>query len=236
MSIFKEEMTLDTYQEYAQAALAKYAQSDAASRYALVSAVENIDLKRVLDIGCGAGQELLPFLERTKAFCVGIDIAPSLGEVTKTVFSANVNSRRTAFVRTNGASLPFSDESFDVVSCQVALPYMNNRRTIAEVARILRPRGVFLLKIHAPPFYFGMIRTRLKTLNLKQVAYPLICLAGSCWHSLTGRQLEKGFWQGKEIFQTRRFLEKEFLKHNLRIERELSDTNTQTPSFYVVKN
>lgn len=229
-------MTVSNYQEYAQAALAKHAQSDAASRYALVSAVENIEVKRVLDIGCGAGQELLPFLERTSAFCVGIDIADSLGAVTKNVFNLNKNSQKVAFVRTNGAMLPFAAESFDVVSCQVALPYMNNRRTIAEVARVLRPGGVFLLKIHAPAFYFGMLPERLKMLNPKQIAYPLICLAGSVWHSLTGKQLEKGFWRGKEIFQTRGFLKKEFSKNNLRIECELADTNRQTPSFYIVKN
>ena len=228
-------MSLETYQEYAQAALAKHAKSDAASRYALVSAVENIEVKRVLDIGCGAAQELLPFLERTKAFCVGIDIADSLGEVTKTVFKLNDDAQKVGFSRANGASLPFADASFDVVLCQIAIPYMNNRQTIAEVARVLRPGGVFLLKIHAPAFYFGMLPERFKTLNPKQIAYPLICLAGSVWHSLTGKQLEKGFWRGKEIFQTRRFLKREFSKNNLRIERELEDTNKQTPSFYIVK-
>lgn len=229
-------MTAGDYQEYAQSALAKYAQSDEASRYALVSAVENVEIKRFLEIGCGAGQDVLPFLERTNAFCVGIDIADSLGEVTKPIFSSDANARRVAFARTNGAKLPFADKSFDVVSCQVALPYMNNRQTIQEVARVLRPGGVFLLKIHAPAFYFGMVLGRLKTLNPGQIAYPLICLAGSVWHSATGKQLENGFWRGKEIYQTKRFLKNEFSKNNLRIERELADTNIETPSFYVVKD
>jgi hypothetical protein len=52
---------------------------------------------------------------------------------------------------------------------------------------------------------------------------------------LTGRQLQKGFWAGKEVFQTRRFLEKEFAKNELRIEGFLPDDNPQTPSFMVVK-
>lgn len=229
-------MNLENYQDYAQAALAKFAESDAASRYSLVLAVENIAVKRVLDIGCGAGQQFFPFLERTIAFCVGIDIADSLGKVTANVFGQTKFVERVAFSRANGASLPFADESFDVVLCQVALPYMNNRQTIAEVARILRPKGVFLLKIHAPAFYFGMLPARFKTFNPKQIAYPLICLAGSIWHLLTGKQLEKGLWKGKEVFQTRRFLEKEFSKNKLRIERESADTNTQTPSFYIIKD
>lgn len=229
-------MVASNYQEYAQAALGNYAQSDAASRHLLVSAVENIKIERVLDVGCGAGQEILPFLERTGAFCVGIDIAEELGKVAKSVFDAKDFVQRVSFARADGASLPFANESFDVVLCQVALPYMNNRKTIAEIARILKPKGVFLLKIHAPAFYSGMIRERLKTLNPKQIAYPLICLIGSFWHSLTGKQFEKGFWQGKEIFQTRGFLEREFSKNSLRIKRELSDANVQTPSFYIVKS
>ena len=118
--------------------------------------------------------------------------------------------------------LPFADKSFDVVLCRVALPYMNNRRTIAEVARILKPNGVFLLKTHAPPFYSAMLKERIKTFHPKQIAYPLICVAGSIFHHLSGRQLENGFWKGKEIFQTRRFLEKEFAKNGLEIKTELT--------------
>ena len=85
---------------------------------------------------------------------------------------------------------------------------MNNRETIAEVARILRPEGIFLLKTHAPAFYFGMIKQRLKTLNPKQIAYPVICLTGGSFHSLTGKQPQKGFWKGKEIFSNAEFYRK----------------------------
>jgi ubiquinone/menaquinone biosynthesis C-methylase UbiE len=223
---------LDNYQEYAQAALANYAQRDAASRYLLFEAVKNLRIERVLDIGCGAGQELFPFLEKTAAVCVGVDVAPELGKVTKKNFA---NQEKAFFVRSEGENLPFADASFDVVLCRVALPYMNNRQAIAEVARILKPGGVYLLKTHAPAFYFGMLPERLKTLSVKQVAYPLICLAAGSWHFLTGKQLQKGFWKGKETFQTRSFLEKEFKQNNLEIKGFLADNNPQTPSFRVVK-
>src|SRR5688500_10909613 len=138
--------TLDSYQEYAQAALENYANRDKASRYLLFDAVKDLNIKRVLDVGCGAGQELLPFLEKTGAFCVGIDIAGELGKVTGKFFDENGFSERANFARSKGEELPFAGESFDVVLCRVALPYMNNRQTIAEIARILKPGGVFLLK------------------------------------------------------------------------------------------
>ena len=223
---------LANYEEYANDALKKYAEREAPGRYLLVDAVKERKPARVLDLGCGAGQELLAFLDSTGALCVGVDPAAELGKITARMFAGK---ERVAFVRGMGEKLPFADASFDVVLCRVALPYMNNRQAIAEIARLLKPDGVLLLKTHAPAFYAGMIGERLKTRSPRQLAYPLICLAASFWHQLTGRQLQKGFWQGKEIFQTRAFLEREFAKNGLAIEGVLPDDNRRTPSLIVVK-
>ncbi len=228
--------TADNFQEYTEQAIKKFAERSAAGRNLLVDAVKDKNLRRILDVGCGAGQEILPFLEKTKAFCVGIDAANDLGKVARKVFSGKDYDKRFAFIRSFGEKMPFADASFDVILCRVALPYMNNRETIAEIARVLSKNGVFLLKTHAPPFYFGMIRERIKTLSARQIAYPLICLAGGAFHSLTGTQLQKGFWRGKEVYQTRRFIEKECARNDLKIEGFLSDTNVETPSFVIVKN
>jgi SAM-dependent methyltransferase len=222
-----------TFEEHAKAALDNFAAKDSASRYWLVDAAGERNIERVLDLGCGPGHELIPFIERTGAHCVGVDIAPELGKVTAETFP---HAERAGFVCANGASLPFAAESFDVVLCRVALPYMNNRETIAETARVLKPNGVLLLKTHAPRFYLAMIRERLPSLHPKMLAYPLICLAASLWHVATGRQLEKGFWRGKEIFQTNGFLEKEFTRNGLRIDGRLEDDNPLSPSYRVVKS
>jgi len=223
---------LANYEEYAKESLKKFSERETAKRYLLVDAVKDLNPERILDLGCGAGQELLPFLEKTEAVCIGVDSAEELGKITAEMFK---KEERAVFIRSEGENLPFDNASFDVVLCRVSLPYMNNRQAIAEISRILKPEGVLLLKTHAPMFYFGMIFERLKTLSAKQIAYPLICLAASFWHLLTGKQLQKGFWQGKEIFQTRSFLEKEFAKNNLKIEGFLADNNPSTPSFIVVK-
>lgn len=226
--------TLDSYSDYADAALRNYANRDKASRNLLFDAVKNRNLERILDVGCSVGQEFFPFLEKTDAVCYGVDIAEELGILTKKTFVEKY-SERVNFVRSAGEILPFADKSFDLVLCRVSIPYMNNKMAIAEVARVLKKGGVYLLKTHAPPFYFRMIAERAKSLNPKQVAYPVICLAASIWHSATGKQLENGIWRGKEIFQTRNFLEKEFAKHGMKVERELADTNPQSPSYFVVK-
>lgn len=223
---------LANYEEYANESLIKFAERETAKRYLLVDAVKDLKPERVLDLGCGAGHELLPFLEKTEAVCIGIDSAQELGKITAEVFE---KEKRAVFVRSEGERLPFADASFEVVLCRVSLPYMNNREAIAEISRVLKPDGVLLLKTHAPMFYFGMIFERLKTFSAKQIAYPLICLAASCWHLLTGKQLQKGFWEGKEIFQTHSFLKKEFAKNNLKVKGFLPDNNPKTPSFIVIK-
>ncbi len=225
-----------TYEEYTQAALDKYARQNAAQRSLLVDAVKDSEPRTILDLGCGAGQDILPFIEQTDAFCIGLDQAAELGAVVGNVFNTVESKKRTAFVRSTGEKIPFADATFEVVLCRVALPYMHNRRTFAEVARVLKPGGVFLLKTHAPAFYVALLQNRLKTFNPKQIAYPLICLAGSGWHFLTGKQLTEGFWAGKEVFQTTAFVKNECAKNNLRVVGELADTNAQTPSFVIVKN
>lgn len=227
---------LDSYEDYARAALDKYERTETAEKNLLVDAVQNASAQTILDLGCGAGQDILPFVEQTAAFCVGLDYAAELGAVTEKIFGNEKFANRTAFVRSTGERMPFADASFEVVLCRVALPYMHNRRTFSEVARVLKPNGVFLLKTHAPAFYIALLKDRLKTFNPRQIAYPLICLAGSLWHQTTGDQLTKGFWAGKEVYQTKSFVERECAKNNLRVERELADTNLQTPSFVIVKN
>ena len=201
----------------------------------LVDAVKGVRVTKVLDLGCGAGQEMLPFLEKTDAFCVGVDVADEIGETGKGFFRKTNFEKRVVFVRACGEKLPFADGSFDLLLCRLALPYMDNREAIAEFARVLRPEGVVLLKTHAPAFYFGMLQRRWKKFSLRQIAYPLICLAGGAWHLVSGRQPRDGFWKGKEVFQTKGFLEREFSKNNLSLKSHLPDTNVQTPSFVVEK-
>lgn len=223
------------YSDYARAVIASYDARTETERNLLFDAVKDFKITRVLDLGCGPGQELLPFIENTDAVCIGVDIGEDLGMIAVPFFREKGHGSRANFVRGGGERLPFANESLDVVLCRVALPYMNNRQTIAEVARILKSGATFLLKTHAPPFYFAMFAGRLKNMNPKQLAYPALCLLASAWHSVTGRQLNGGIWRGKEIFQTRAFLEKELAKHGLHIAGELADTNRQTPSFRIVK-
>lgn len=224
-----------SYREYAEKAIEQFAAFGEERRSLLVAELKNAKIERVLDIGCSAGQEMLPFAEKTSAFCVGVDIDERVGRYGFPLFAHHGLASQAAFVCSQGENLPFVDASFDVVICRVALPYMDNRRALAEISRVLKPDGYFFLKIHAPRFYLGMMRRRARSLSLRQLAYPAICLAGGVWFSVSGNQPRGEYWRGKEVFQTASFLRREFASNNLRIEKMMPDTNAETPSYLIRK-
>ena len=224
------------FEEYAREAIKADEQKDPADRNQLVDSVNGIEVSSVLDIGCGAGQEMLPFFKNRDAFCVGVDIGEELGKIGPRVAEKAHAAGKVTFARSIGEELPFCDEAFDVVLCRIAITLMNNQKVIAEVARVLKPNGVFLLKTHSPLFYVGMIKRRIGTLSPRQLAYPLISLAGGTFQMVTGKYPDIEFWKGREVYQTKGTLERELRKNSLEIKKFLPDTNKEAPSYYIVKN
>jgi ubiquinone/menaquinone biosynthesis C-methylase UbiE len=96
--------------------------------------------RRVLDVGCGAGQTLIACYGGRHAF--GVDIDPNALRLGSTL------STRIAFTRAAAEQLPFRDCSFDVVIARVSLPYTDLRRSLAEIRRVLKPGGLFWGVLH----------------------------------------------------------------------------------------
>ncbi len=226
---------VDEYQQYVNTAIEKYVNTGEEKRYWLVNSIGNLPVERVLDVGCGAGYDLLQFIEKKNANGFGVDVAEKVGEVGRNFFETTDYADKVSFICSRGENLPFADKSFDVVLCMVALPYMNNRQTIAEVARVLQPNGVFLLKIHAPKFYFQMFKDRLKNGEIKALVYPIIALLTGIWYWITGNQLQGGILQGKEMFQTEKLISRELKTQGLKIKDYLPSNNPQTPAFLITK-
>lgn len=223
------------FQEYVKIALAKQSALSEERRYMLVNSIGEKSVERVLDVGCGAGYDLLQFLEKKGAFGFGIDIAKEVGKVGKDFYKETAFAEKVSFTCAKGEEIPFADESFDVVLCMVALPYMNNRKTLSEISRVLRSDGILLLKIHAPQFYFQMLKDRVKEKSLKSLVYPLIALASGCFFWLTNKQLENNFLKGKEMFLTEKLLKRELKDKRLKIKDYLPNNNRKTPAFIIIK-
>lgn len=92
---------------------------------------------RVLDVACGTGVLARETLKRVGASgCVtGIDALPGMIAVAQQI-EPGVEWRQG-----KAESLPFSDESFDVVVSQFGLMFMDRVQAISEMLRVLTSRG-----------------------------------------------------------------------------------------------
>ncbi len=105
----------------------------------------------VLDVGCGTGTGMVPYVE---AGCVviGVDVSPSMLEIA----SARVGDRAELHL-TDGDTLPFDGGRFDLVTTSMVLhevPADARRTFVTELARVAKPDGRLLLI----DFRFGSLR------------------------------------------------------------------------------
>ena len=97
--------------------------------------------RRILDIGCGAGQTLI-VADMGAARKVGIDCDFEALRLGKQL------SSEIDFVLAMGEALPFLDNTFDRVISRVALPYMHIPTVIGETARVLASEGSVWFVLH----------------------------------------------------------------------------------------
>jgi SAM-dependent methyltransferase len=96
--------------------------------------------KRLLEVGCGMGTDLLQFA-RGGAICTGVDLTPRSVEISSLHFG--LYDMRADFVLGDGERLPFADDSFDVVYSNGVLHHTpDTEQAVREVHRILRPGGI----------------------------------------------------------------------------------------------
>lgn len=99
----------------------------------------------VLELGCGGAQASLAFT-RSAARSVGLDL--SLGQLRHARDHVTAAGRRIPLVCASAGSTPFRDGSFDLVFCDHgAMSFCDPHVTVPEVARLLRPGGLFTFSI-----------------------------------------------------------------------------------------
>jgi len=100
------------------------------------------DGRRVLDLGC-AGGFMAEALDDRGAQVTGID--PAAEAVAAARRHAGEAGRRIDYLVGVGEALPFAAESFDHVVCVDVLEHVADlHRVLSEVARVLKPGGLFL--------------------------------------------------------------------------------------------
>ena len=234
MNEIKGPIEFNDYDSYVRVEWNKFAGDPARARASLAASA-GMGVKRVLDVGCGAGQELLPFVTEKGALGFGMDIAPTVGRVGREMYATHAPSARVNFLRGTAEDLPFPSGSFDVVICRLALPYTHNERAFAEVSRVLRPDGKYLLKISGVRWYLLELRQALKSGKITSMIHATrVLVAGSIYH-LTRHQPRSRI-PSRETFQSEWLLRHELKRHGLAIHGTTPDSNPLTPSFVIVKS
>ena len=94
---------------------------------------------RLLEVGCGMGTDLLQFA-RGGAKVTGVDLTPRSIEISRQHLA--VYGERGDFAISDGETLPFADESFDVVYSNGVLHHTpDTAGAVREVHRVVRPGG-----------------------------------------------------------------------------------------------
>jgi SAM-dependent methyltransferase len=205
---------------------------DRSRAIATLAAVDDTSVGRVLDVGCGAGQELFPFVTSLGAYGVGVDLTFEAGRALRDLFDAS--RARVAFANASAEWLPFLSGTFDVAVCRIALPYMNNRQALSEIARVLRPGGRLLLKIHAPHYYVAKMKSGLTERNWLSTIHAIRTLVTGAVYHVTGKQFRNRF-MGYEVFQSNRRLRGDLKRCGMRVVSEMPDSNRLSPSFVCEK-
>ena len=135
--------------------------------------------RRILDVGCGAGQTLIASNLPEMVFAVGVDLdsaALSFGRQ---------QSNGLIFVCAQGEALPFAANSFDLVICRVALPYMHVKRALSEMGRVLDKGGELWLVLHPFRMTARELAENVRSLQLKAAVYRVwVLLNGFSLHVL----------------------------------------------------
>lgn len=146
--------------------------------------------KRVLDVGCGAGQTLIAAYPDRPSFGCDLDLgALKLGRTL---------TQHVRFVCSRAEALPWADGQFDLVSARVSLPYTNISNSLREIARVMKKGGDLWLTLHP----FSVVWKQAKKSNYKGKIFFAYILVNSALFHLTQKQIP---FMGKyESFQTER--------------------------------
>jgi 2-polyprenyl-6-hydroxyphenyl methylase/3-demethylubiquinone-9 3-methyltransferase len=120
----------------------------------------NLQEIKVLDVGCGGG---LLSEEFARLGCQVTGIDPSERSLLTARRHALLSNLQIAYQGGTGEQIPFADASFDVIVCCDVLEHVDDvARVVHEIARVLRPSGIF--------FYDTINATFLSWLTVIKVA------------------------------------------------------------------
>jgi len=113
-------------------------------RKRVVQIVAKSNPESILDIATGTGDLAIALMETGAKKIVGLDISTGMLEVGKEKVAEKKLSETIAMVVGDSEALPFDNDSFDAITVAfVVRNFENLEKGLAEIYRVLRPKGTF---------------------------------------------------------------------------------------------
>ncbi len=127
----------------------KYCANDLEEKPELYAMLPNLDGKKVLDLGCGYGDDCRYYRESGAERVVGIDISQRMiAEAEK-----RNRDKGITFINLDVADLNRIEEKFDIIVSSLAMHYVRDYSRLCEnVNSLLCSRGIFLFSQEHPIF------------------------------------------------------------------------------------
>lgn len=156
----------------------------------------------LLDLGCGAGPALVAACElpAPPKWVIGVDIDRQSLLVAGAILGEKQS--RCLLVQADMAALPIRSEAVTHVCSRLSLPYVNQQAALAELGRVVRPKGKVFLQLHSMRFYFHLLWKEMS--QWKRVMMNGFCLLNGLLFSLFSVQLKMSRKNGvyQELYQT----------------------------------
>jgi SAM-dependent methyltransferase len=143
---------------------------------------------RVLDVGFGRGEQMRGLRARG-CRAIGIEYDAAL--------AARAASTGLPVCQAQAEQLPMGTATLDGLVCKVVVPYTDEARAVAEIARVLKAGGIARVSYHGLGY---SLRYLLTERDWKRRVYGARTIVNTWVYRLTGRRLP-GFW-GDTIYQS----------------------------------
>jgi SAM-dependent methyltransferase len=161
---------------------------------------------RVLDLGFGEGTQMRALRSRG---CAAVGVEYGERQARRGI------ELGLPVCRAKAECLPIATRSLDGVICKVVIPYTNEARAVAEIARVLRPGGIARVSYHGAGY---SLRYLLTDPSWKRRLYGLRTLLNTWVYRATGRRLP-GF-VGDTLYQSSRRLRRYYRHVGLQLVEE----------------
>lgn len=126
-------------------------------RKKVIKIIQKTEPETILDIATGTGDLAIMMAKHTKAKITGLDLSAGMLEVGKQKVAIEKLQNRIEMVQGDSENLPFPDNSFDCVTVSFGVRNFENlSKGLAEIRRVLKPGGTFVILEFSYPAKFPM--------------------------------------------------------------------------------